>query len=103
MKGVANDGLAVQGITVFNGYRKSKQLWRDNSRIKKLKMYVDGKPYAFVELADAFGYQQIELGTIQLVPNFNRRLTFEIAEVYKGDKYSDTVLSQIEFYGSGVH
>lgn len=103
MKGVDNQNLTVEGLTIVNGYRKSRQLWKDNSRIKKLKMYIDNKPYAIIELADAYGFQGIDFGKVKLTSNVNRRISFEITEVYKGDKYSDTVLSQIEFYGSGVH
>lgn len=48
--------LIRTGLTIFNGYRKSKELWRDNSRVKRLKMYVGGKTYGVIHLKDAYNY-----------------------------------------------
>jgi hypothetical protein len=63
---------------------------------------VNGKPYAFLALKDVKSEQSFKIGELQ---NKTGPLTlrFEIAEVYKGTKYEDTVLSELYFDGTGVH
>lgn len=96
------DNLKVTELTIFNGYRKSRELWRDNSRVKRLKMYVNGKPYAIIGLKDAYNYQVVEVGEIELKQK-RTTLRFEIMEVYKGRKYSDTAITGIELEGCCAH
>jgi hypothetical protein len=103
MKERSDDKLAITGFSIANGYHKTRKLWLENSRAKKLKMYVDNKPYAIIELLDVRGFQKIEFGSIKLEPKKNKFLKFEILEVYKGDKYSDTVITEVEFDGIGDH
>ena len=101
---VAESGdLRVTGLIMFNGYRKSKELWQDNSRAKRLKMYVDGKPYGVINLKDAFNYQTVNVGDVKLKPKKKTTLRFEIMEVYKGRKYSDTAITEIELDGCCTH
>jgi hypothetical protein len=95
-----------------NGYVKSQTAWRDNSRVKKLKMYVDNKPFAILNLADSrqeqtFKFDPLGYGDredwkiLQAKPWWT--IQFEILEVYKGDKYDDTAITEIYFNGIDVH
>ncbi|MEQ9303517.1 MAG: hypothetical protein RJQ14_06330 [Marinoscillum sp.] len=43
----------ITEIIVVNGYVKSSNAWKNNSRVKKLKMYIDNKPYVILELEDS--------------------------------------------------
>jgi hypothetical protein len=95
--------LRVTGLIIFNGYRKNKELWQDNSRVKRLKMYVDGKPHGVINLKDAFNYQTLDVGSVELKPKKKTTLRFEIMEVYKGMKYSDTAIAEIELEGCCTH
>ncbi|MFZ6014663.1 MAG: NADase-type glycan-binding domain-containing protein [Bacteroidota bacterium] len=92
----------ITTVIIFNGYVKSDKAWAENGRIKKLKMSVNGKPHAFLELQDVKSEQSFNVGSLQ---NLKGKLTlkFEILEVYKGTKYEDTVLSELYFDGTGVH
>lgn len=94
--------LQVTGLRIYNGYRKSRESWRDNSRVKRLKMYVNGRPYAIINLKDAYNYQTVEVGAVDLKPK-KTILRFEILEVYKGRKYSDTAITEIELHGCCAH
>ncbi|MBO7637104.1 MAG: hypothetical protein J6S89_11075 [Paludibacteraceae bacterium] len=95
----------ITTIIVVNGYVKSKKAFKENSRVKKLKVYKDDKPIAILNLKDIMGEQRFEIGTlgenISWTPDW--KLKFEIMEVYKGDKYDDTALSEIYFDGLDVH
>lgn len=108
------DGSAprINKIIVVNGYVKSKKAWESNSRVKKIKMYIDDKPYAVLNLNDVRGEQHF---SVELIGNGDRgdrkalnskpdwAIKFEIADVYKGSKFDDTVISEIYFDGIDVH
>ena len=102
----------ITEIIVVNGYVKSQSAWKDNSRVKKLKMYVDNKPYAILNLKDIRAEQRFSVSplgvsdrsdweALQEQPNWT--IKFEILEVYKGAKYDDVVISEIYFDGLDVH
>ncbi|MDO4789946.1 MAG: hypothetical protein Q3998_03160 [Porphyromonas sp.] len=102
----------ITEIIVVNGYVKSEAAWKNNSRVKKLKVYVDNKPYAILNLKDVRSSQTFSVDPIGLrTDNENDDLAgkpdwtikFEIMEVYKGDKYDDVVISEIYFDGIDVH
>ncbi len=95
----------IHEIHLFNGYVKSEKTFKENSRIKKLKMYVDGKPWVILELADTTSQQIFEIPEINYLKFKNRKdykddliLRFEILEVYKGSKYQDTCLTELLLY-----
>ena len=102
----------ITKIIVVNGYVKNPSVWQANSRVKKLKVYYKDKPVAILMLEDVRAEQSFEvtpLGTsdrkdftkMTLLPHW--QLKFEILEVYPGDKYQDTVISEIYFDGLDVH
>ncbi|MEH0158740.1 Hint domain-containing protein [Limibacter armeniacum] len=103
----------ITQIIVGNGYLKSEAAWRNNSRVKTLKMYVDDKPYALLHLKDersSQGFRISPLGKItdgadrdKLREEPDWTIKFEIVDVYKGDKYDDVVISEIYFDGIDVH
>ncbi len=96
-------GLGINKILLANGYKKSKQVWENNSRIKQLKVYLNDKPYAILNLLDSFEIQIIEIEEIKFPANKTTKLKFEITQVYKGKKYKDTAISLLMFDGTGVH
>lgn len=102
----------ITKIIVVNGLVKSEKLWRKNSRVKRLKMYINDKPFAIMNLADS---RQEQTFTFDPIGNSDRAnwdkllllpwwtIKFEIMEVYKGSKYDDTVITEIYFDGIDVH
>lgn len=105
----------ITKIIIANGYVKSSKAWLENSRVKKLKMYIDYKPVAILNLEDCRREQIFEfepIGRQRPIENTKRKeldkmpkwtLKFEILEVYPGDKYDDTAISEIYFDGIDVH
>ncbi|MCE7990574.1 MAG: hypothetical protein HEP71_01285 [Roseivirga sp.] len=99
-------------IIIVNGYVKSDNAWKNNSRVKKLKMYIDNKPYAILELEDSKAEQHFKVDPIgygdrdnfellKKKPGFT--LKFEIVDVYPGLKWEDTAITEIYFDGIDVH
>jgi len=102
MKGY-NGGLGINRILLANGYKKNEQTWENNSRVKQLRVYLNDKPYALLNLLDSFEIQTVEIGEIKFPANKETKLKFEITQVYEGNKYKDTAISLLMFDGIGVH
>ena len=82
-------------IGIFNGYQKNSEAWNNNSRVKKLKIYGDGKAICYVILADKMGIQQFDLP-----PNSDYSwYRFEIVDVFPGLKWKDVAISEICSFG----
>lgn len=97
----------ITAVLIHNGYVKNKDVWRDNGRVKRFLMYYNDKPYAVLNLKNTMDLQRFEVG---ILGNEDRceaspvwSITFEILEVYPGDKYDDTVITEIYFDGIDVH
>ncbi len=102
----------ITEIIIVNGYVKSEQAWKDNSRVKKLKMYLNDKPYAMLVLEDSRQEQHFKFEPMGHADRDDQEallkkpwwtIKFEIVEVYPGDKFDDIALSEIYFDGIDVH
>ena len=105
----------ITKIIIANGYVKSHKTWLENSRVKKLKLYIDNKPFAILNLEDSRREQIFEfepIGRKRPIENADWEevdklpkwtLKFEILEVYPGEKYDETAISEIYFDGLDVH
>lgn len=95
---VLGDGV-IRHFSILNGYQKSIKSWKDNSRVKSFKVYIDNIPICILELEDRMGRQVISFG--ELLPedfetfdaSFKMRL--EILEVYPGERWKDVCISGI--------
>ncbi|MBK7096448.1 MAG: hypothetical protein IPH57_15860 [Saprospiraceae bacterium] len=83
--------------TIYNGYQSSPTIWKNNSRVKTFKVYIDNRPLCFLKLTDEMGAQIFELPDVN---NYDYEkpsiFKFEIVEVYKGLKWSDVAISHID-------
>lgn len=102
----------ITKVIVVNGYVKSKKTWTENSRVKTLKMYLNDKPFAILNLEDTrqeqeFKFEPIGNGDrsdwkkLKSLPAWT--IKFEIMDIYKGDKFDDTAITEIYFDGIDVH
>ena len=93
---VRQDGYwcGVGSISILNGYAKSDKAWRENGRVKRLKVYCNGKPKYILELQNSRSLQSFKVKGL-----FSKGSTikFEILDVYPGTKYQDTAISEIDF------
>ena len=99
-----NNSPRITEIIISNGYMKSEETWKNNNRVKKLKLYVNGVPFGILNLKDSRTDQYFSVGTLGHNKNgTDLVLKFEILEVYKGSKYNDTAITEIYFDGIDVH
>ncbi len=93
----------INTIKVVNGYVKSPDAWRNNSRVERLKMYVNNELFAFLNLKDEYSEQHFYIPAIGRTWKDDWEIKFEIMKVYKGSKYDDVVITEIYFDGLDVH
>jgi len=94
----------VTEILIYNGYIKNTELFKANARVKKFRLYINDVYYATLELADTAARQAFKITPTQSKDKKQDLiLTLEIAEVYKGEKYTDVAVSEINFNGIDVH
>jgi len=99
-------------VLIVNGYAKDAALWKDNTRVKTLRLYVGGRHWCDLRLDDTIKPQTFTFpGLLRIYPAglgkfvqvkrwvssefFQTDLSFEIIEVYPGDKYDDTCITGI--------
>lgn len=88
-------GCSISSIKILNGYVKSDKAWNENARVKRLKVYCNGKPKCILELQNSRSLQLFEIdGGLGYDVHTIR---FEILDVYPGSKYQDTAISEIYF------
>ena len=93
----------ITKIIIYNGYLKNPELWRANSRVKKLLMYKNNRPFAILELMDSMAKQTFTVDPLRSnVRDQDLVLSFKILEVYHGEKYDDTVITELYFDGIDV-
>lgn len=94
----------VNEIIIYNGYIKNRELFESNARVKKFKLYINKVLYAVLELDDTTASQSFKIDAVQSKEkNKDLVLTLEIIEIYKGTKYADVAVSEINFNGIDVH
>jgi len=95
--------LKVTHVEIYNGYCKSEKAWIENSRVKKFALFANGKFLGNLNIADTYNLQRFDIGSLGGDTKGKLRLTFRILEVYKGSKYKDTAISEINFDGTVDH
>ncbi|WP_324028190.1 hypothetical protein QSV08_09745 [Maribacter sp. BPC-D8] len=146
VEGVKGDGIGeyvefnfpaqhprITAIKIANGYIKDKTTWKNNSRVKQLKVCVNNEEFAILNLKDVYAEQLFKIPTIgyeityrgynddgtswyrykdangNSLKSYNKEIEsgdtirFEIMSVYKGDKYDDTAITEIYFDGLDVY
>ena len=94
----------INELIIYNGYIKNYDLWQANSRVKKLRLYVDQLPMAILELDDVTNMQSFSIDAVQSQDSLKDLIvTLEIIEIYNGTKYDDVAISEVNFDGLDVH
>lgn len=96
----------ITTVIILNGYTRDTNDWQDYSRVKSLKVYYDGQPYAILELQDTRDEQDFDIGLLgyrDVDHSEDWTLRFEILEVYPGRKYHNAAITELYFDGIDVH
>lgn len=101
----------ITEITVVNGMIKSNTLWKNHSRAKKIKLYLNAAPITILNLTDECAAQTFKFQPIGMKRDENGIvnskedwcLKFEILEIYAGDQFNDLAITEIYFDGIDVH
>lgn len=88
------DNYCVSGMIINAGYQKTKDLYYKNSRPKKIKIVISDGSYSEVELKDIYGKQKIKFDK----PVVTNQIVITIEDIYEGNKYQDTAISEISWY-----
>ena len=124
----ADDEIRFCSLLIVNGYAKDATAWKNNSRVKTLRLYVGDRHWCDLHLQDVIKPQIFDFPdnlhiypakqgriipekgafTIPLAdednpgtPVFQTDLHFEIVEVYRGDKFDDTCITGIALNVTG--
>ncbi|MCW8897815.1 MAG: hypothetical protein OQJ96_09565 [Flavobacteriales bacterium] len=87
-------------IGLNNGYCKSKDIWKANSRVKKARLLKNGEEKLILNFKDTMFSQIFRWDTNYITVTNKDIVTIEILEVYKGDKYEDTAISDLYLMGA---
>lgn len=72
----------VYGLDLINGCWKTEELWEQHARLKKARLYYNGKPFREVQFADSRRWQRLTF------PDFfvksGDSMTLEVLEVFPG-------------------
>ena len=89
----------IYQIAFFNGWRKDYQTWKDYSRIKKVSLTINDRPYAEITLDDTYKYQKIDLDKMKIDKTRRYRFRFRVMEMYPGKKHEQVAISDVQFVG----
>ncbi len=87
-------------IGLNNGYCKSKETWKANSRVKKALLKKNGEPKLILNFLDCMYPQIFKWDTYYMTVTNGDVVTIEILEVYKGEKYEVTAISDLYLMGA---
>ncbi|PPK87076.1 hypothetical protein CLV84_0009 [Neolewinella xylanilytica] len=94
----------INAVIIYNGYIKNKEIWNANSRARELLLKVNGRPHAILKLLDVTNGQRFEFYPVgSTLSEETLVLSFEVLSIYRGEKYDDLVISEINFDGLDVH
>ena len=99
--------IRYTAICIVNGYARDQKIWEENGRVRTLLMYVEDKPYAYLELEDTIKPQYFTLPWEDIMVADGGEITFRfvIEDIYPGTVYEDTCLTGLvmEFTGRRGH
>ncbi|MBJ2172751.1 hypothetical protein JBL43_00785 [Aureibaculum sp. A20] len=93
-----NEPWGLMGrFVIVNGYAKNMSTWKNNNRVKKIKIKRNNHTIAYLDLLDTPTVQSFNLGEIVFKNGFTigEVLEFEIIDVYQGNKYNDTAITYL--------
>jgi len=92
------EGTPLYGLDLINGNWKTEELWKANGRVKKARLYYNDKPFRDLTFADSRRWERISFPDIEV--HSGDSMTFEILEIYPGEKGVGAAISEIVLQGA---
>lgn len=98
------DHAPIGKLVFVNGWVRSKELWDAFSRPKSLEMLVNGKAFAILNFVNTKQEQtfSFEAGDWTYFKGDSWTIEFRILDVYMGDRYDKTAITEIYVGGLSV-
>ena len=87
----------LYGLDIINGAWISEPQWKAHARVKKARLYYRDKPLADVTFADSRRWQRLTFPDVFV--RSGDSMTFEILEVYPGEKGAGVAITEIVLQG----
>lgn len=92
----------LQKIAIINGYAQNNDLYLKNNRVKKIGCNSYNEKEIKFEITDYFELQDSLLSyqffEIEKIQDFSAQSSFYVKEIYKGTKYSDTCIAEVDYF-----
>lgn len=89
--------FGLDRIIIMNGNNSSKELYKNNSRAKKIKVTINNDKQYIIDLKDTNKAQFLNLNYKQKTIASPINVKVEVLEAYKGEKSADIFISDIQF------
>lgn len=86
------------GIDVANGFIKTDESWKQYGRIKRARMYYNGRPMYDLHFKDSKRWQKFSFDDIFI--KAGDQMTLEILEVYPGAQTQNVAVTEIVLQGA---
>lgn len=87
----------LYGLDLINGAWISEAQWKQHARVKKARLYYRDKPIADVTFADSRRWQRLSFPDVFV--RSGDSMTFEILEIYPGEKGAGVAITEIVLEG----
>ena len=94
---IASYYTEIKQIAIINGFAKTDELWKNNNRVKKIKLTIEDKDEYILELDDNKNIQLFDINYKKHDITKKINMKFEILEVYNGEKFDDTCITSLGF------
>ena len=99
LKNTEGAKVEIRKIFFFNGNRKSIADWKKSGRIKKVSLFVNGKPKCCLFLTDTYKMQTFGINKITAESGQVLKVKFKIKEMYNASDKKKFMISEIMFSG----
>ena len=86
------------GFDIANGVIRPSKAFKDHARIKKAKLFYNGKALYFVVFGDTYRWQHVNFADI--MANQGDNMILEILDVYPGTKSPNAAVTEIILQGA---
>lgn len=92
---ITNNGQKLKGIKIINGYASNMEFYKKNNRAKSIRVELSDGTIVEKQLEDSgIAWQYVDFNR-EIVCN---SIKITILSVYRGNKYDDTCISEIDLY-----